>query len=174
MYAEREKKFMFKMKKSTKQIIMTLLPLFVIMLMMQLVATAMKNKNALDAILRWQVFHFENSDYNTQVSYEIEEHSNEIKAVLINESESEIRTGAGFTLIFQDENGGWRIFPFREDFGFNVLEIILPPGYSAVYSLTEDMFSTSLMSGSYRIVTEIWGDDIENTPIWASFDLPER
>lgn len=163
---------MFKSKGLKQQFIIITIIMFMLM-GFGVVASRLYDWNA--DINTWQIFEFENLYFDANVAFVVEQQENQIVSTLTNESESEIITGMGFTLVKQTgfENNEWRVVPFRKDLAFPEKAIILPPGYSVIFTLTQDMLATNILPGHYRFVTEIWANE-KSTQVWASFDLIER
>jgi hypothetical protein len=174
MYALPIKKFTTKGRKKmfrNKSLRQQMIIVFMMMVMTYVAGTLLGNRMKTDSTY-WQIFEFENPAFREFASFTIRQNENQISAILTNESEAEITTGTGFALALQTETD-WRIFPFRGDVGFNDIAIILAPGDSTEFSLTEDMLSAKLIPGNYRIVTNIWGEDFGTTQVWAEFELSE-
>lgn len=118
----------------------------------------------------WEIFEFQAAAESADFTIEQSPHA--ITARLTNTGDTEISTGADFiTVFFSEETGDWRIFPFGGHVEFAAVEIVLPPGYSARFTLTEDMLIADFLPGRYRIVVNIRG---EETQAWAEFELLER
>ncbi|MCL1863370.1 MAG: hypothetical protein FWF78_07380 [Defluviitaleaceae bacterium] len=100
----------------------------------------------------------------------MERHPHALFATLTNKNPTEeISVGARFVLAKLDENGDWREFPFREDLIFESALTTLPYGYSARFTLSEDMLGANLTRGIYRIVVDVWQDT--HMHAWAEFEL---
>lgn len=147
---------MFRNKNTRRQIIFVGMSMLMVLIIGQVAGRLVGTDTS-----GWQVFEFTNDALPDNVTFEIGGAEQTITATLTNTGDAEIAVSAEFVLLrltdeIEDE---WRVFPFSAYVGFGQAETILPQGYSAVFSLSEEMLAVELFRGVYKIATTIRRDD---------------
>ncbi|MFT4143148.1 MAG: M56 family metallopeptidase [Mobilitalea sp.] len=91
---------------------------------------------------------------------------NSIHAQLMNnQNVQDLTCGSYFTLVKQ-VGDVWEIVPFADGVAFDDIAFEIEDGMSYDYSITPEMFSVKLDEGQYRIITDIYYQEIEvETPV---------
>lgn len=167
MYVENTKKFiteakkLYDWKRMSRQLLYIAGAIFLFAFLGRFLSSSIAHN-----INAWPIVEF--SYTSLPHDFVIEQFPQGITATLTNTNPTEkISVGAAFTLAKLDENGYWREFPFRRDWAFGVDGTDLAPGYSARFTLTEDMLRLNLIPGTYRIIANVHGA----YPVWAEFEL---
>ncbi len=115
-------------------------------------------------------FQFNNTPYNPEY--------NSINAQLMNNQNLQgLVCDTKFTLVKQIGEV-WEKVPFADGVEFDDNMIEIEDGMSYDYSITPEMFNVKLDEGQYRIITDIYYQEIEDeTPVkktvWAEFNIDE-
>ncbi|NLL04691.1 MAG: hypothetical protein GX270_02635 [Clostridiaceae bacterium] len=151
-----------------------------IMLVAALVIGFASNRPSATNSSDWEVYEFPSYLYD-RVTFNTEAEIyppsfDAINAVLVNqEMETGLTCGKAFTLVKQVEDDWW-VVPFAQGLTFGQEAINLPVGGSETYNLTSNMISTELSTGNYRIITDVWYTNEQESvvrTVWADFTIAD-
>ncbi len=115
-------------------------------------------------------FKFNDTPYNPEY--------NSIYAQLMNNQNVRNLTCSNYFTLVKQVNDVWEIVPFADGVKFDDIAFKIEDGMSYDYSITPEMFNEKLDEGQYRIITDIYYQDIEGEipvkkTVWAEFSIDE-
>ena len=97
-----------------------------------------------------------------------------ISAQLMNiDRETTLNCGNAFSILKLVGNDSWELVPFKDDIGFDGIQVTLEYGDSQSFNLMPEMLTAKLGEGQYRFETNVWYgvEPIIHQIVWAEFSI---